>query len=323
MKTRFVLDESSWSHASGHPDQLQEGIQFLLERIECATDRSEGLARHPDFYEVDLGGGVQLYSALFEVGCPIAMERDTAERLRLALDRTPTFSDAAVQSYDVSVGGAQRFSPGIAWAHSELRAQRSVAVLPLCLDSSLSGDIPVTVGGVVLPLTFVVTDSDHCQFFRKAISVENVDADAFDAIAPSAFPHLYWVDGVWAELRNHRRYFFAQHRDTLVTHLSVLNDSGAKFFMDHPGGQGVEAELASKGVDASSESGTVRAHRPSLLDRQRVFEGMKRVFWWHTKIMWNVGRIHFLYLPPDPNLDNAPHGRIVVGIFAEHCHLPN
>lgn len=78
MSVRFVLDESSWRLAWERRDRLAEAVDSLTARVETASDRSEIVARHADLYEADLGGGIQLYAALFEPDCPLQLERDLA-----------------------------------------------------------------------------------------------------------------------------------------------------------------------------------------------------------------------------------------------------
>ena len=322
MSIRFVLDESSWRFAWDRRQELAAAIDSLTTRVETATERLEGVARHADLYEADLGGGIQLYATLFEPDCPIQLDRDLAERLRLVMDRAHVFADDDLESYDVSIGGIARFAPGVSWAHSRIRERHAVAVLPLTLEDELQGEVPVVVSALERAVHFVVSESRHREFFRNAIVVEDADPEAFSVIAPSAFPDLRWVNGVWDGLRRHRRHFFGEHRETLVRHLAVLDDDGARLFYAHPGGQGIDQQLSARGVDASAENGNARRHNPSIADRKRNYDGVEHVFWWHTKIRWDVGRVHFVHIPSRPHRPDPEHGHIAVGIFTDHCVLP-
>ena len=77
MRPRFVLDESSWSSAAeADPDVLSSAVDRLVERLDVARERDEAVAMHQDFYGIDLGNGVQLYSVLFEPDCPVRLEHD-------------------------------------------------------------------------------------------------------------------------------------------------------------------------------------------------------------------------------------------------------
>ena len=53
----------------------------------------------------------------------------------------------------------------------------------------------------------------------------------------------------------------------------------------------------------------------SFMDKQEVF-------WWHIKLQPHVDRIYFLYDPPSAESPLPEQGRIVVGLFKNHCVLP-
>ena len=323
MNIRFIVDESSWMNVNtSSGSQLESALKLLIERIDVATRREEDRAKHESFYETGLGDSIRLYSLLFEKSCPIQVDRDTGERLRLALDKMYTVDDSELEDYDVCIAGSSRFSPGVAWAHAQGMQGRAVAALPLNLDDSLRGRIEVSVKEVEQSIHFVTTEHEHRTFFRDTIEVENKGAQEIAQIATSAFPDLEWIDSVWRELNAHERCFIGEHRKTLVSHLSVLDDKGASFFNSHPGGDGVEQEFGSHGVGASNESGETRRHNPSKTVRTRIYRGSPEVFWWHTKITWDEGRIHFLHVPFEAGSEKPPQGHIVIGIFTNHCTLP-
>lgn len=46
-------------------------------------------------------------------------------------------------------------------------------------------------------------------------------------------------------------------------------------------------------------------------------------FWWHVKLRPHIDRIHFLYEPPRAGSTERDEGRIVVGLFKDHCILPS
>lgn len=124
MTARFVLDEWSWGHATGADAAvLSNAVHQLLERLDAARKRNEGVAKHPDYYETDLGDGVRLYSVLFEPGCPVQFDRDLTLRLSLALDGAIDFDDTGLVEYDAEIEGCVRFAPGVVWAHARC-AQR-------------------------------------------------------------------------------------------------------------------------------------------------------------------------------------------------------
>lgn len=322
MTVRFALDENSWAEFTASSGDLDAAVAALLDRLDTARERNEAVVKHPDFYETAVGVGALLYEILFSDTSPVRLERDICERLRLALDRIAQLDEGEMISYDATFGGCRRFAPGVAWAHGRREQGHAVAVLPLPRLGGTEGPTRVVVGSTAHTLYFVTTEDEHTAFFRDAISVEDMGHDLLQAIAHSAFPELVWVDGVWHELRAHRKCFFGPHRDTLVRHLAVLNDHGARLFHEHPGGSGVDKELDALGVDASPENGKARNHEPSKRDRTRTFQGRSHVFWWHTKMRWDEGRVHFLHQPSQEAPQPSEFGRIVIGIFVDHCVLP-
>ena len=116
MTARFVLDEWSWIEATETDlDALSDAVHQLLERLDVARERNEGVVRHQDYYETSLGDGVRLFSALFEPDCPLRFDHDLSMRLYLALDRINEFDDTGMVEYDAEFGGSVRFAPGVVW----------------------------------------------------------------------------------------------------------------------------------------------------------------------------------------------------------------
>ena len=326
MTVRFVLDECSWAPAAGaDADVLSNAIHQLLDRLDVARERNEGIARHTDYYETALGDGVKLYSVLFELDCPVQFDHDLAERLRLSLDRITEFDDAGLLEYDAQIAGSIRFAPGVAWAHARCSEKRQVAVLPLPLGGVPHGQVPVTVAHTTIDIFFVTEESEHVGFFRDVISLENANEAMFEYLAASAFPALDWADGVWGGLRHFSRSYIGV-RDELVRYLGGLSDHGATCFHDHCTGdpRDLQRILSIRvGSETSDENGPTKRHRPSERDRTRRHRGTNKVFWWHVKLRPHVDRIYFLYEPPSAGTSLPEHGRIVVGLFKDHCILPN
>ena len=327
MKTRFVLDESSWAGAARArpPDLLTNAIERLLERLDVARDRGEGVVRHADYYQIDLGDGVRLFSLLFESGCPVRLDRDLALRMSLSLDRTNEFDDSRLTEYDAAVDGNVRFAPGLVWAHTSCREGRHVAVFPLPLGELPVGKVAVTVADVTLEVFFVDGESQHVDFFRSVIALENADEAKFERLARSAFPALDWADNVWRGLGHFSRPYI-EVRDQLVRCLGGLSDHGAACFDEFRAGdprQLARVLAASVGADISDENGATKQHAQSRRDRTRRHRGIDKVFWWHVKLQPHVDRIHFRYEPPSATLAGPGESHIVVGVFKDHCVLPN
>jgi hypothetical protein len=315
---RFVIDESSWMNATEYADAVPDAVDALLERLDVARERREQLAKHPDIYEADIGGGHKLYSVLFDLECPLPLERDVVALLRLALDRSGTLDDAGLSSYDVTIAGSSRLAPAVAWAHAQRSENRAVAVLSLPLDHSPQGECEVVVAGLARQLHFVTSEKQHRAFFRDVIRVEEAAEDDFEALAPSAFPTLGWADGVWRGLGDFGKPY-RDLRDVLVVHLGVLDDYGAELFTTWQSTdfRQIGPRLSALGAEASDENGRTKQYKAAEKDRTRRYQGREYVFWWHTKLQRHEDRIHFLHIPGNP----PPHGRIVIGIFNKHCKL--
>lgn len=327
MTVRFVLDESSWASATeAGADALTHAVDQLLERLDVARERGEGVAKHMDYYETELGHGVQLFSVLFEDDYPVKFDRDDVERLRLALDRVIEFDDSELVEYDAEIEGSVRFAPGVVWSHACCSQQCQIAVLPLPLGKVPHGRVPVTVAGDTIDIAFVTEEAQHVEFFRSVIELENADEMMFERVAPSAFPALEWADNVWQGLGDFSRPYIAIRRE-LIRGLGGLNDHGAICFHQFLGGDQSQLPnvLSAKiGCETSDENGRTKAYRPSQLDRTRRHLGTDKVFWWHVKLRRPADRIYFLYESPPTGSHPLEHGRIVVGLFKDHCILlPN
>ena len=326
MTARFVLDESSWAAATRvDTGVLSNAIQQLLERLDTARERNEGVARHPAYYETPLGDGVQLYSVLFEPSCPVQLDRDLAERLRFALDRANDFDDSGLVGCDAEFDGSVRFAPGAVWAHACCAQRRHVAVLPLPLGAVPRGRVPVSVAGATIEVYFVTNEFQHVEFFRSVIALERADEAMFERLSRSAFPALEWADDVWQGLGHFSRPYI-DVRDELIRYLGGLSDHGAACFHAHRASDPRHLPIvlsAQVGCKTSDENGRTKRHRPSKQDRTRRHRGTNKVFWWHVKLRPNVDRIYFLYEPAAASSTLTEPGRIVVGLFKSHCILPN
>ena len=322
MTARFVLDEWSWAVATGaDAEVLSNAVHCLLGRLDVARERNEGVVKHTGYYETDLGDDVQLCSALFDSDCPVQFDRDLALRLSLALDQAIEFDDSELDHYDAAFEGSVRFAPGVVWAHACCAQRRQVAVLPLPLGGVSRGRVSVTVADTTIDLFFVTEESEHVGFFRSVILLENADEAMFECLARSAFPALDWADGVWRGLGRFSRPYI-EVRDELVRYLGGLSDHGATCFHEHLAGdlrQLPNVLSARIGRATSDENGRTKSYKPSEQDRTRRHRGTNKVFWWHVKLQRHVDRIYFLYETASAGAPLPEHGRIVVGLFKDHC----
>ena len=324
MKARFVLDESSWIGAARAKaaGALTNAIERLLERLDVARKRGEGVVMHADYYHTDLGDGVKLFSVMFEPGCSVHLDHDVALRLAWALEQASEFDEYRLVDYEAAFDGKGRFAPGLGWAHASCRAGHQVAVFPLALDEVPVGKVPVTVADATEEIFFVAGESEHVSFFRAIIALEKADEAKFERLARSAFPALDWADDVWRGLRRLSRPYIAV-RDELVRCLGGLSDCGAACFHELRTGDphDLARVLSAKvGAEVSDENGATKQYSKSKRDRTRRHRGVEKVFWWHVKLQPHVDRIHFLY---EPSVVGPSESHIVVGLFKDHCILPD
>ena len=176
-------------------------------------------------------------------------------------------------------------------------------------------------GGVTNEIDFVTDEFEHVDFFRSVIELENSDEAMFACLAPSAFPEVEWADNVWRGLRDFSRPYINIRRE-LVRYLGGLNDYGAGCFHEYRAREPrklAKVLSAQVGTETSDENGDTKRNRRSERDRTRRHGGENKVFWWHVKLQPHIDRIYFLYEPPSTDSPLPEHGRIVVGLFKDHC----
>ena len=324
MRIRHVIDESGMRLIDGSLDTLGETIDAFLDRIDTARDRHEVVARSTELYDTVVMDGLVFHDLLYGNNSPLSVDINRLRRLRVAIDRlefwTETDALHLMSDFDVSIDGHSFFAPSLAYAH----ACRSLPHTVGCIvfnGAGRQGPVEVLVGEQAHVLHFIVDDSTHIQLFRDAVDLESMDESRFEDNATSAFPKLLWAEGVWRGLSSFQRPYL-EHRATLVKHLAALNDVAAEIFAglsaSHP--EQISGHFGAYGVDASDENGRTKRDNESIRDRTRRFQGRDHVFWWHTKLLRNTDRIHFMWRKNDT--DPPGPGEIIIGIFTDHCHLP-
>ncbi|NVB37142.1 hypothetical protein G6O69_04820 [Pseudenhygromyxa sp. WMMC2535] len=321
---RHIVDESGLQVGSRSPEKITECFEELLARLERARERGEAIATSSEFYDAPVTAEHVLHEVLYTGDSPIE-DRDLKQRLSAAFDKLLSFWDEdeallpLVEALDVFIGSERVFAPSLALAHAFRASARALGCLNL-RSSGRKGQVPVSVGGRVQPLHFVVDEASQRALFREAIEIEDMDEGRFAENAASAFPDLSWVEGVWDGLKKFRRPY-GEHRRGLTRHLAALDDHGAALFdtlmSTHP--EEIGARLGALGVTASDENGRTKQDKQARKERTRRYEGEDHLFWWHTKLRPETDRIHFLWRPsPDGGASE-----IVIGLFTDHCHTPD
>lgn len=315
MTARFVVDESSWNIGSVQSLDIAVALEAFVERLSVAREREELVARCSILYEME-----DVQEILFNTPCRFNLDRDLRLRLMRELNRLMEW-DAEEPAYPDEItigGGAYEMAPSVVWAHNHVEQRRAVACLPLTI-AGRHGRVDVEVAGRTAAVWFVTDGREHVSFFREAITVENADENAFALLAPSAFPNLCFVDGVWNGLRSFSKPF-RDLRATLVDIFTQLSDRGAEIFDWNKDEQ--RAVAKNHDVEKNFRGYSLAPESPYHLEDNRVrearirqFRGLNLLFSWHIKIEGHRDRIHIH--PPI----HESGGRVIIGILAEHLPL--
>lgn len=323
MNIRHVIDESGLRLGGFRGEAAREIVDAFLQRLDVASDREECVARTSELYNAPVTDEHELFEVLFEAETSPIDDVDLRRRLQRAIDRAQIWDDdpelfARISAVDVKVDAEEVYAPALAFAHSCRDIPRTIGCLNF-RSSGREGTLAVEAGGNTHELHFVIDEASHRQVFRDAVEIENMTKSEFSDNASSAFPDLLWADNLWSELGEFKRPY-RELRSTIVRHLAVLADVGADIFDELMSTRPEEIgpRLDVRGVPASDENGRTKQDKQARLDRTRHFDGEELVFWWHTKLLPDTDRIHFLWRPGV----EEERGVIIIGIFTDHCHLP-
>jgi hypothetical protein len=312
---RLVVDDAPWAPDDVTKAALEDALHALADRILAATSRKERVGVYVDIWKLALVGEHTLSALIYDLDNPRGLGRDVRTRLARLFDKlaSHTFDEGALPAIEADVHGARLLAPGIVLAWSAASERRAMACITPP-SSRRAGRVAVRVNDAEQHVHFVADEATHTAFFRDAIRIENADEDGFAALAPSAFPELGFVEGVFRGLRDLSRPY-RDRRDDLIFHLSVLNDDGARIFALEQNQQ-IEAEFMSRKVTISRETRETIADGRCRRARERTYGGQTLVFEWHTKIELHQDRIHV-----HPGTAGAGR-RVLVGVIHRHLPLP-
>jgi len=319
MNSCFVLEESSWAEIDPNDDATHAALDNLIILLDVLREKELTILKHPDFIFAELKNGEKLYSILYENNGSI--DHDKIYSLALAFERAEYADEVEfpLHDYDAFAGGSTLTSPSTCLAHAASARGRCVSPIVLSPIDNEHNPCVVLINNSTQDIFFTQTESDIKHFFRFALTKNGYDENKLEEYSSFAYPSLGWADGVWLGVKSHADIFMAKNSDVLLRHLAVLDDEGAKVFANCPGGDGAAEHLHALGVTASTENGKAKSCNESKIARTRYYQGQSHVFWWHTKLMWDAGRIHFKHFASS---DGAGAGHIAIGLFIDHAHLP-
>lgn len=300
---------------------ILEDFVELGETIRAHDD--ETLSWSTDGYDLPLEPTKNLASFLFEHDPELVHLRDVRVRIIQLLGKARAWNaEVETAALDVCIeGGPPLLGPSLAHLCTHPHDNTPVGAIALrsaCRPTDRPVEVATEVQGErrTAQVRFLDALPQRPTFVRAWMSENQPAPSVFHTFLARAFPALWWLEDAKQGLRSHSAHFFDDRFGTLMVHLSVLNDVCASVFSMHVEPVLRVAHLASLAVDASGESPNTRRNAAAAAERRRTWEREVREFWWHTKIRYDTGRIHFIH---DTNLAEAhPRGRIVIGICTKH-----
>lgn len=329
---RFVLEEASWAWDGRDRDTYIERIEQLLDRLDVARERGEPYAASRELLQQTILGMHTLADLLWDPSLPLRLPSEVVQRVNALFSSIRYWDDEVPwPAIDASIAGRVVSSPSAVVAHAQVTRGSATACLPL--PGIWSGPCRVIVDGVDARVHFVVDTLSHRAFFRDALAVERADEEGLQALAPHAFPDVFFLEGVWDGLR-HFEGGYARVREALHHLLAVLDDHGAWVFTDETGrlsrdepepsdkkrkparDEIVEARFKRWGFEIAPEAPEVRMDGRCRRSRERVLGGRTLYCEWHYKFEKHINRAHIH--PPV----TASGGKVIVAIFHSHLPLP-
>jgi hypothetical protein len=330
---RFVLEEASWAWDGADRGAYIERIEQLLDRLDTAHERDEPFAASSELLQQTILGTSTLADLLWDPSLALSLPHDVSERLVPHFSAMRYWDDETPWPlFEVNIDGRDVLSLSASLTHARVAAGQATACLPL--PGSWSGPQEVTVNGIEARVHFVVNEASHRAFFRDALKVERVNEAGLEALAPHAFPSLFFLEGVWDGLR-HFEGGYVRVREQLHKLLAVLDDHGAWVFTDDTGrlspgerepekdaqrkpvtNRIIERRFMGLGLDVAPEKPDVYEDGKCRRARERDLGERTLYCEWHCKFEPHVNRAHLHGPTPDSEK------KLIVAIFRDHLPLP-
>lgn len=301
---RFLVDEASLRVGTLKGADIEVALDNLAEQLTLAREQQEATGIISGFEVIECRSGMRLYELLTSN----EISRDCRNRIFRLLDKCGRFDSDPSFYVEPNVEVDGHVVPSYAMA-TVLEAQRGAVAmgsfglvppygpgLVRVTDASGSGE------------AVVVTDTEsRLDFYRWIYPTEDVGEARFFELAPLAFPHLRFAEGV-----TFRRFegSYTDLRDQVVYHLGRINDSFRAAYVDHDGRP--DEVKAALNLDISMESPNTRQSERLMRERDAIYEGKTYRCEWHSKIEQHRNRIH---LHPG---DDLSQNCVVVGFFVKH-----
>ena len=310
---QFVVDETSWRFTGLDPVKCIEALESILDQIDDVRAEGHSICYSEDLFHLPVWKDKSFYD-LYSSECVLFIPREVQERIASTFSWLLKWQDIDSEwptSFAIQIDGKPvEEAPSVAWAHKQTTNDHSRPVGCVVFPGGRSsGFLSVEVNKNITSLWFIAEKKEYLGVFRWLIITTTTNHNEMKKIAPSAFPSLDFVEGVFDGIKNMNK----PYRDiveALVHHLGVLSDDGKRIFQGPR--QAVAAEFGALGVNISDENGNTKGDRLARRERTIEINGVETIFWWHTKLERHQNRIH---LNPD-RVDDG--GRLLVGIFCDH-----
>lgn len=302
---RFVIDDGAFSDWDGSDIDLEESLWLFVDLLKYFRDQGEIVGLLDGWGQLNVTEQDDLATVLTTRRNMV--DRDTSNLLLGLLGKCAIWDadpSVAVSDDDLLVDGRPYKSLGVAYAVTAAAAPKGVGVATMA-HVGFQGMLTATCNGMVEDLSFIVRSSDCAFFYRSLYALEDINEKYFFTLAVKAFPELRFAEN----LSFSKFVGGYAWRDTVVSHLSALNDDFLEAYISEHGNS---ARISTRiGISVSIE-GETRSSERLMAFRDAGFDG--RVFRceWHSKLEPHRNRIHFY--PGDVSTDS----KILIGIFVDH-----
>lgn len=325
----FVVDGADWDFNGMAPAAIADHIDAVLAFVEVCNKRGETVWVGDDFQSRPMHG----IDALWQMAAAQDLSGELKQELAAWLGRTNVYLDveewpAGFDDIAISIDGAPPVdNADVAWSHHYVRGGRAMA----CLSIRRQGLLPTHTALGAANVHFVGNEQGRIAFWRDAIKVEGDNVASLVRFAPNAYPNIYFVRGVVANVDRFAGGYLAL-RDNVQAAFEALDRHGHWIFTEappavnpneprvgtvpSPTNQIIEKRFQNVGLDAAPEKPNVRADRVSRTAREATIGTSKLYCEWHIKVQPHRNRIHV----HGPVKESGY--RVVVGMIHEHLPLP-
>lgn len=328
----FVVDSEEWCFDNWSIEQISAALDGLLERVKVARERDEKVWIGDDLQQRKVLKDLSIwewYISQEEINLPPEIWHELSTWLNNAehyLDEA-SWPDGMTET-SIQVGeDASQNNVDLAWAHHSCRAGIPVG----CFSLLRSGPHGTTSSLGTITVAWIRDEKSHREFWRAL--VDNTDEEGkLEALAPHAFPDLYFHEGVFHGLRRLGGGYLAM-RSEVMRYLGVLDEHGHWAFTFPPpsltpddktrGEEGVapsnqvlERRFRGFNLVMAPEKPNVYADTRCREEREITISG--KIFYceWHGKLEPHRNRIHVHAPVPESN------GKVIIAIIDEHLRLP-